>query len=292
MKNKLSNIALRTTVLYVVFGAIWILTSDIVLITLFNEPLVIRNFSIYKGWFFILATAVLLYFGLLKQIRRWEQEATERKLAQAALNVSEEQYRMLFESTPVGLGLTDMNGRLIAFNNAMLQPGGYSRSDIENIGSVASLYYNQEQREEALSLFRRNNQLTNFPVQFKRKDGTPYDTLLSLSLVHVKGEMCIQSTVQDITELRRVERKIRENEMYLAGIIDSAMDAIVIVDEKQSIILFNRAAEKIFGYSTDEIIGQPLHKLIPEQFRFLHEQHVQEFGRNNTISGKATSNIT
>ena len=52
---------------------------------------------------------------------------------------SEEQYRILFQNVPIGIGLADINGNLIEFNDAMLKPGGYKREDIEAIGNVAAL---------------------------------------------------------------------------------------------------------------------------------------------------------
>ena len=70
----------------------------------------------------------------------------------------------------------------------------------------------------------------------------------------------------------------------LAGLLDSAMDAIVTVDERQKIVLYNRAAEKIFGWPRDEILGQPLDQLIPERFRHAHADQVQRFGSAGVTS--------
>jgi diguanylate cyclase (GGDEF)-like protein/PAS domain S-box-containing protein len=57
-------------------------------------------------------------------------------------------------------------------------------------------------------------------------------------------------------------------------------EAIVSIDESQNVILFNNGAEKIFGYSADEIVGQRIELLIPERFRAAHKEHVEEFARN------------
>ena len=70
----------------------------------------------------------------------------------------------------------------------------------------------------------------------------------------------------------------------LAGLLDSAMDAIVTVDEEQKIVLYNRAAEKIFGWPRGEILRQPLEKLIPERFRASHAEHVHKFGTTGVTS--------
>jgi len=59
--------------------------------------------------------------------------------------------------------------------------------------------------------------------------------------------------------------------------IESVMDAIVAIDENQKIILFNKSAEKMFGYSADEILGSPLTKLMPARFHLSHRSHMNKF---------------
>ena len=56
----------------------------------------------------------------------------------------------------------------------------------------------------------------------------------------------------------------------LAGLLDSAMDAIISVDEAQKIVIYNRAAERIFGWPADQAMGRPLSMLIPERFQSAH----------------------
>ena len=82
---------------------------------------------------------------------------------------------------------------------------------------------------------------------------------------------------QDITERKRAEAAVRKSEQRLAGIVDSAMDAIISVDADHRIMVFNAAAEKMFGYSADQVVGQPLTGLLPERFRDAHEQHIHRF---------------
>lgn len=70
----------------------------------------------------------------------------------------------------------------------------------------------------------------------------------------------------------------------LAGLLDSAMDAIITVDEAQRIVLYNHAAERVFGWPAAEILGQPLTRLIPERFRGAHAAHLRSFGATGTSS--------
>ncbi len=83
---------------------------------------------------------------------------------------------------------------------------------------------------------------------------------------------------------RRAEEQMREDKLRLEGIVQSAMDAIISVDENQTIVLFNQAAERMFEWSVAEMLGQPLDRLIPERFHDMHAEHVRQFGRSGVSS--------
>jgi PAS domain S-box-containing protein len=76
----------------------------------------------------------------------------------------------------------------------------------------------------------------------------------------------------------------------LVGLLDSAMDGIVTVDDAQNIVLFNRAAQKMFGWSAGEIQGQSLDVLIPQRFRDGHGRQVRRFGATGTTSRRMGDN--
>ncbi len=68
------------------------------------------------------------------------------------------------------------------------------------------------------------------------------------------------------------------NEARMMGIIRSSMEAIITIDEKQTVVIFNPMAEQVFGVSAMEAIGAPLSRFIPERFRAAHAKHVDQFG--------------
>ncbi|MES2938545.1 MAG: PAS domain-containing sensor histidine kinase [Pseudomonadota bacterium] len=70
----------------------------------------------------------------------------------------------------------------------------------------------------------------------------------------------------------------------LAGLLDSAMDGIITVNASQTIVLYNRAAEKIFGFAAPQVMGQPLDMLIPQRFRAAHQGEVARFGATGVTS--------
>ena len=85
---------------------------------------------------------------------------------------------------------------------------------------------------------------------------------------------------------QKAEEQLLVGQFRLKGIIESAMDAIITVDEGQRLVLFNRAAEQMFGYSAQEAIGQPLDRFVPDRFRDVHRHHIHTFGRSGVTSRK------
>jgi PAS domain S-box-containing protein len=85
-------------------------------------------------------------------------------------------------------------------------------------------------------------------------------------------------------ELARALEELSASRARVAGIVDSAMDAIISVDESQSVVLFNAAAEKMFGITEGEALGSSLDRFIPQRFRAAHKKHVESFGKTGVTS--------
>jgi diguanylate cyclase (GGDEF)-like protein/PAS domain S-box-containing protein len=115
------------------------------------------------------------------------------------------------------------------------------------------------------------------------KDGTHWWRLSLKPLSLVEGSTEIHEIL--ITGLDITSRMVLTNELEIStsrfrSVVDAAYDAIVTIDQQHNITLFNRAAELLFGYSQDEMMGQPLTCLLPERFRAHHDDYVQKFARS------------
>ncbi len=82
----------------------------------------------------------------------------------------------------------------------------------------------------------------------------------------------------------QLQENLRHNQADFARILDIANEAIISTDETQRIIIFNKGAQRIFGYAADEILGQPLELLIPARLRARHRQHMANFAASATVA--------
>lgn len=96
----------------------------------------------------------------------------------------------------------------------------------------------------------------------------------------------VETLRSEIAELRSQEsvhqrraKGLQSVKLQLAGIIQSAMDAIITINEKQHVVQFNAAAETMFGCSAGDVMGKPIDRFLPERFHAKHRQHVKNFGK-------------
>ncbi|HJV96476.1 MAG TPA: PAS domain S-box protein [Albitalea sp.] len=90
----------------------------------------------------------------------------------------------------------------------------------------------------------------------------------------------VLGTLYDITERKEMERALRDSESRLAGIINTALDAIITVDAQHRVVVFNQAAERMFGVPAAEALGGTLDRFIPQRVREAHRAHVAGFARD------------
>jgi PAS domain S-box-containing protein len=91
-------------------------------------------------------------------------------------------------------------------------------------------------------------------------------------------------TLRDAARDRAGKQALDGADARMAGLLDSAMDAIITVDSEQHVILYNKAAQKIFGWPTREMLGQPLTRLIPSRHQNAHGEQVRRFGQTGITS--------
>lgn len=105
-----------------------------------------------------------------------------------------------------------------------------------------------------------------------------------LALAALTAGLAFVNMRREVVQRRESGRALEGAAARLAGLLDSAMDAIITVDGEQRIVLYNRAAEKIFGWPSEQALGERLDKLMPERFRGGHAGHIGRFAATGTTS--------
>jgi PAS domain S-box-containing protein len=160
------------------------------------------------------------------------------------------------------LGKT-LDGVITSWNAGAERLYGYSAQEV--IGRNISMLMPADRREELASIMEKikaGERIQQFETARVRKDGKRLEVSLAISPIkNDRGEITGASTIaRNITEQKRAEEMFR-----LA--VEAAPNAMVMVDESDRVVLINSEAERLFGYSRAELMGQPADMLVPERFR-------------------------
>lgn len=224
--------------------------------------------------------------NLIKKLNEeLEQKVTERtaQLAEAVttLQKSEEKYREIVENTSDVLHTTDYKGNFTYINPACKQLTGYSQQELigENISELVAPEWRERVAEFYLNQFKHkiDETLFSFPIITKTRD----QKWIEQTVTQLREGNTItghKSIMRDITERKEAEQKLKESEGQLQTIFNEAPDALIVINEEGNILRWNPQAEKIFGWSIQEVLGKPMKDfIIPGQYMEAHEKGFQHF---------------
>nr|WP_324256912.1 PAS domain S-box protein [Cellvibrio fontiphilus] len=185
--------------------------------------------------------------------------------------------KQALEQSIIAVVSIDENNMVTFFNKAAEDLWGYQREEV--IGRNVSKLVPESLRSGHDSYVNRHrsggeNRIvgTSREVQLQRKDGKMTWALLSLSQIEIHGKKHYTAFVQDVTR----EREARE---MMQQTLSQALDAVVVINENNEITFYNKAAEKLWGYSVDEVLGKNVKLLVPKAIQAEHDSFVN---RNRT----------
>ncbi len=219
------------------------------------------------------------------QRQRWltrEQEARRQaELANEQLRESEERFRLTIEDAPIGMALVELSGRYERVNHMMCEITGYSADELVTLRFQDITHPDDLDTDVGIAKLLTGGQVPRyqFEKRYIRKDKSIVEVMLAVSILRAPdgAPRYFITQVEDISERKRAERELRLSEAKFSGIISIAADAIISVDVKQRITIFNEGAEKTFGYRATEVMGTHVERLIPERFRAAHSDQFARF---------------
>lgn len=201
--------------------------------------------------------------GTVRGVSCIVNETTERVKADAALRESEERLRAIFAQSAAGIALGDLTGKLLSVNDHFCRIVGRPRDELIGIRMQEITF--ADDLPENQRLFQHMVQTgESFEIEkrYVRGDGSLVWVANSVSAIRDDGGNMLQAVAisVDIGERRHAQ----EIEKHLASMIASSNDAIMGIDLDMKITSWNAAAEKLYGYSQDEVVGRSVLMLVPD----------------------------
>ena len=227
---------------------------------------------------------VLTLAGAAFAITFLRRQSAERAIGARALHSALSRVAGIVESAMDAIIATDAKQRVLLFNKAAETIFGWPRNAV--LGQPLEMLIPQRFRaahadhiarfEQTGATSRRMGGQT--VLTGLRANGVEFPLEASISQLREGDGMVFTVILRDVSAKARTEHLLARSEARLRDILDSAMDAIVTIDANQHIVIFNAAAEHMFGCPAREAIGAPLDWFIPQQYRGAHAAHVRGFG--------------
>lgn len=208
-------------------------------------------------------------------------DITERKLADVELRRQQRELKTIFDSVPSAIWYKDRHNRIIRVNKAGAAMFGLAVEGIEGKLATelfpeadAAQYYEDDLEVMASGISKLNiveeMQIFSGERRWVSVDKVPY--------LNEDGNVIgIIAFIRDITDQMQAERALRYSEEKFRTVVNASKDAIVAIGSDGNILLFNPAAEQMFGYTEKEVDCKPLDGLLPENLRLQHRKSVQGF---------------
>jgi PAS domain S-box-containing protein len=218
---------------------------------------------------------------LVQANEQLRQQITEHKRAEEELRESEERFRKAFDYAALGMVLVSPGGRFLKVNSYFCQMVGYTEEELLN-RTFNDVTHPDDYHIGLDVLSQVVDGIVPYAWVEKRylhKDGRIVWGMLSTSALRdaVDNVVYLVSHIQDITERRRAEQALRESNETLRAIINASPLAILAIDPHSKVTMWNPAAESIFGWTDQEVLGQYLPLVPPDKSVEHHDLRQRAF---------------
>lgn len=187
------------------------------------------------------------------------RDITERKSMESQVRLSEERYSHLFDSIRHGMYVSSQEGRFIDCNQAVLSMLGYeNKEEFLALDLATDVYERPEDRKRFQNIVEKEGSVKDYEVMFRKRNGEICNVLLTCETIPDGrgGVAGYRGMMMDVTRRKKAEKDLNEANRFLNMLIEASPDGIIVTDAKGDVILYNKAAERLLGYATEEVIGK------------------------------------
>jgi PAS domain S-box-containing protein len=184
------------------------------------------------------------------------RDITERKVAEARLRNSEEQYRAIFDASTDALVLWNADLRFVDVNRAVCAMYGFTREEVLDTALDERLVPTDQARRMDCMRAALAGQESVLETTTLRKDGTSFDVELRYLPIRHLGEPHVLSIARDITERKRAEAALRAQEQRYRAIFDGSADSMVLWNRRLEVVDVNVAFVRTTGFAREDIVGR------------------------------------
>ncbi|MCH7863957.1 MAG: CHASE domain-containing protein, partial [Proteobacteria bacterium] len=209
-----------------------------------------------------------------------QTDVTELKDAEKALRESEGRLKSIIDTVPALINVKSIEGRYLLTNRLHsdffgVEPGAW----IGKTSDAISKKHGERVRELDRAIVKTGESVPPYDYRMVDAEGRERDFLTAKNpLRDLSGEIIgIVSTSIDITERKQMEQDFRESEERIRAVVDNVIDGIITIDERGTIHSANPAAERIFEYAEEDLIGQNVNTLAAEPYRSAHDSYLANY---------------
>ena len=218
------------------------------------------------------------------------RDISHRVKQEAKLKSSEENYQRLFNHVGCGVFTSTKQGRFIDVNPTLLRILGYKdKEEFLSLDLATDVYLKPEDRRKYTKIIEKKGQVIDYEVKWRRRDGHILHILLTSHVrYNSKGEILgYEGIVVDETRRKKHENELKEAHYFLDKLIACSPNAIMVMDMKGVIKLWNQFSEDVFGFESDKVIEK---MSIQQIFSNKVAKKVMEMMRDEGFGGKGRLN--
>ncbi|MDA3918721.1 MAG: PAS domain S-box protein [Deltaproteobacteria bacterium] len=218
------------------------------------------------------------------------RDISHRALQEAELKSSQESYQRLFNHVGCGVFISSKKGRFLDVNPTLLKILGYQdKEEFLSLDLATDVYLKPEDRHRYTEIIEKRGQVVDYEVKWRKRDGHILNILLTSNVRYgSRGDILgYEGIVVDQTRRKKQENKLKEANDFFDQLITSSPNAIMVMDMKGVINLWNQFAEDVFGFESEKVIGK---MTIQQIFSKKVAGKVMEMMRDKKFGGKGKLN--